>query len=289
MNSVVQQAAPAHAITPTRVIAVTSGKGGVGKTTVSINLAVALGAAGHQVVLLDADLGLANVDVLLGLTPGRTLNEVIGGECSLADVMLDGPAGIRIVPAASGIQGMAELDTFARNGLIRAFSELEQSMDFMIVDTAAGIAANTLDFCAASQEVLVVVCDDPASITDAYATIKVLSQSSAQHRFRIVVNMTQDEDTGLRLFRRLLEVADRYLNVSLDYAGHIPFTSAMGAAVRRRRSLIECQPGSKTGRALKQLAKTAANWPEPRHTSGRIEFFVERMARSEQFGRVAQL
>ncbi len=271
----------------TRVLAVTSGKGGVGKTTVSINLAVALRSLGHSVVLLDADLGLANVDVLLGITPERSLAHVIDGECELADVLVNGPAGIQIIPAASGIQRMAELTEFERAGLISAFSVLEREVDFMVVDTAAGIAANSLQFCDASQEVLVVVCDDPASLTDAYATIKVLNQRSGRNRFRVLVNMAHEERAALRLFSRLLDVTDRYLDVSLDYAGQIPFDPQLAQAVRRRQCVVEAFPGGPAARAFKNLARTTDNWPIPRWASGRQEFFVERMARSATFGRVA--
>lgn len=271
---------------PTRVVAVTSGKGGVGKTTVSINLSVALASLGHDVVLLDADLSLANVDVLLGLNTGRTLSHVVAGECALEDVIVSGPAGVRIVPAASGIQHMAELSEFERAGLINAFSQLERAADFMIVDTAAGIAANTLDFCDASHEVLVVVTDDPASITDAYATIKVLNQRSGRNRFRVLVNMAQDPTQAMRLYRRLLEVTDRYLDVALDYAGAIPLDPHVRSAVRRRQALVEAYPASRAGQAFKNLAATTDKWPIPRWASGRMEFFVERMARNESLGRV---
>ncbi|MGE0484890.1 MAG: AAA family ATPase [Gammaproteobacteria bacterium] len=273
----------------TRVIAVTGGKGGIGKTTVSINLAAALAERGHDVLLLDADLGLANVDVLLGLAPTHTLADVVSGACELEDVILEGPLGMRIVPAASGIQHMAELDTRERAGLINAFGQLEQRQDFMIVDTAAGIAANTLDFCNASHEVLVVVCDDPASITDAYATIKVLNQSARRHRFRVLVNLAEDDRQALRLYARLLEVCDRYLDVSLDFAGNIPLDTRVSTALRRRQCLVQSFPTSPAAQAFKKLAQVTDNWPAPRSASGRVEFFVERMAQAESLRRVAQL
>jgi flagellar biosynthesis protein FlhG len=273
----------------TRVIAVTGGKGGIGKTTVSINLGAALAERGHDVLLLDADLGLANVDVLLGLTPTHTLADVVSGVCELEEVIVDGPLGMRIVPAASGIQHMAELDSRQRAGLINAFGQLEQRQDFMIVDTAAGIAANTLDFCNASHEVLVVVCDDPASITDAYATIKVLNQGARRHRFRILVNMAEDDRQALRLYARLLEVCDRYLDVSLDFAGNIPLDTRVSTALRRRQCLVQSFPGSPAAEAFKKLAQVTDNWPAPRSASGRVEFFVERMAQAESLRRVAQL
>ncbi|MEQ8231936.1 MAG: MinD/ParA family protein [Gammaproteobacteria bacterium] len=272
-----------------RVIAVTSGKGGVGKTTVSINLAAGLARLGHEVVLLDADLGLANVDVLLGLAPSRTLAEVVAGECEIEDAIVTGPCGMSIVPGASGFQHLADLGPRERAGLIDAFGQIERRMDFMVVDTAAGIAANTLDFCAASHEVLVVVCDDPASITDAYATIKVLAQRARRKRFRVLVNMSQDDKQALRLFARLLEVCDRYLDVSIDFAGNIPFDTRVSAAVRRRQCLIEGFPTSPAGQAFKKLAQVTDNWPAPRGASGGVEFFVERMTRTESRGRVAQV
>lgn len=271
-----------------RVVAVTGGKGGVGKTTVSINLAAALARDGQAVTLLDADLGLANVDVLLGLSPVRTLAEVVAGQCTLDDVILTGPCGMGIVPGASGIPDMASLDARARAGLIDAFGSLERRLDWLVVDTAAGIGGTTLDFCRAAHEVLVVVCDDPASLTDAYATIKVLAQTAGRRRFRVLVNMSRDRAAGLRLFTRLLEVCDRYLDVVLDFAGQIPFDSRIPAAVRRRRCVVESDADSVAAGAFKELVRNTDNWPAPLGASGRVEFFVERIARAEPIGRVAQ-
>lgn len=152
---------------PVQVIAVTGGKGGVGKTNVSVNLSLALAELGRRVMLLDADLGLANVDVLLGLTPKRTLADVIEGRCELRDVLLQGPGGIRIVPAASGTQSMVHLTPAQHAGLIQAFSDIGDNLDVLVIDTAAGIGESVVSFVRAAQEVLLVVCDEPTSITDA--------------------------------------------------------------------------------------------------------------------------
>ena len=277
----------ARAPRPTRVIAVTSGKGGVGKSTVSINLAVALAQAGQRVTLLDADLGLANVDVLLGLAPKWTLSDVLAGECALNDIVVEGPAGVRILPAASGVQHMADLGEAERVGLMRAFSELEGEVDVMIVDTAAGISANALQFCEASQEVLVVVCNNPASMTDAYATIKVLNQRTRRTRFHVLGNMVQTEAEGREIHRRLMGATERFLDVALDYAGAIPFDRCVTQAVRRRAPVVTTYPASPSASAFGRLAEGVVRWPRPQVVSGQFQFFLERMIQSEVMGRHA--
>ncbi len=272
---------------PTRVIAVTSGKGGVGKSTVAINLAIAMAQAGSRVTLLDADLGLANIDVLLGLSATRTLSDVLNGDCSLNDILLQGPAGVRIVPAASGVQHMADLGEAERVGLMRAFSELEGDMDVMIVDTAAGISANALQFCEASQEVLVVVCNNPASITDAYATIKVLNQRTRRTRFRVLVNMVHSEAEAREIHQRLLVATDRFLEVALEYAGSIPYDRCVAQAARRRTSVVTGYPSSPGSIAFGKLAASVGKWPVPLVASGQFEFFLERIIHAEVMGRHA--
>ncbi len=269
---------------PTHVIAITSGKGGVGKSTVSINLAVSLADLGRTVTLLDADLGLANIDVMLGLSPERNLIDVLDGRCDLDEILIAGPSGIQLVPAASGVQRMAELAEAERAGLLYAFSQLERRTDVMIVDTAAGIAANTLQFCDASQEVIVVVCNDPASVTDAYATIKVLNQRTGRNRFRILVNQAVNNAEAFALFGKLTEVTYRFLDVSLDYAGAIPIDRNVRTALRRRMAVVESHPSSPAGVAFKNLADTADRWPTPLYASGQLEFFVERMIQADMTG-----
>ncbi len=267
-----------------RVIAVTGGKGGVGKTNVSVNLAMALSAMGREVLLMDADLGLGNVDVLLGLRPEHNLSHVISGEATLDEVAIDGPGGIKLIPAASGVRQMAELGAAETAGLIHAFSEFGYGAEVLIVDTAAGIAENVLNFSKASQEILVVVCDEPASITDAYAMIKTLHREHGRHRFRVVANMTRSASEGKGLFIKLLRVTDRFLDVSLDYMGAIPFDESLRKAIQRQRAVIEAYPRSPAAIAFKKLATVADNWPVATEASGQLEFFVERLIQVSQRG-----
>ena len=176
---------------PVRVIAVTSGKGGVGKSNIAVNLAVGLAQTGEQVMIMDADMGLGNIDVLLGLSPRLNLSHVINGECSLEDTIINGPSGIRIVPASSGVAAMSDLTPAENAGIIRSFSELTYPVDTLIIDTAAGLAESVTSYTRAAREVVVVVCDEPASITDAYAMIKVMNRDYGMHRFHILSNQAR--------------------------------------------------------------------------------------------------
>ena len=269
-----------NALRPVQVIGVASGKGGVGKTNVSVNLSVALARGGRQVMLMDADLGLANVDVLLGLQPRSNLSHVLTGEIGLEETLIEGPAGISIVPAASGVARMADLDPAQHVGIIRAFSEMRQSVDVLVVDTAAGLHDSVISFCRAVQEVLVVVCDEPASITDAYALIKVLSRDHGISRIRVLANMVRGAEEGRALFRKLTAVCDRFLDVTLDHAGSVPHDEYLRKAVQRQKAVTEAYPGSPSAKAFKELARQADKWPIPGGSSGRIEFFVERLVGS---------
>ena len=268
-----------RAARPVQVIAITGGKGGVGKTNVSVNLGIALAQRGRGVMLLDGDLGLANVDVLLGLKPRYTLEHVIRGERELDEVIVEGPAGLRIVPAASGIAGMADLSPAAHGGLIHAFGQLTLDLDVLLVDTAAGVSEAVLSFARAAQEVLVVVCDEPASLTDAYALIKLLSTQHGVSRFRVLANMVRRARDGRELFGKLLGVCDQYLDVVLEFAGTVPFDEFLRKAVQRCEPVIEAYPRSPAAYALRQLAEQVEHWPRARGASGHLEFFFERMLR----------
>tara|TARA_Y100000815_G_scaffold263166_1_gene277414 strand:+ start:333 stop:1160 length:828 start_codon:yes stop_codon:yes gene_type:complete len=262
---------------PVQVIAVTGGKGGIGKTNVSVNLSLALADMGRRVVLLDADLGLANVDVLLGLKPKATLADVLEGKCDLRDVMVNGPGGIRVVPAASGAANMVSLSAQQHAGLIQAFSEIGDNIDVLIVDTAAGIGDSVVSFVRAAQEALIVVCDEPTSITDAYALIKLLNRDHGMTRFRVLANMVGTPQEGRMVFAKLTKVTDRFLDVALQYVGAVPFDEAVRKSVQKQRAVFEAFPRSKASLAIRAIAQKVDAWPLPANPRGHLEFFVERL------------
>lgn len=260
-----------------KVIAVTGGKGGVGKSNVSLNLAISLAKQGQRVLVFDADLGLANVDVMLGLRVKKNLSHFLSGECALRDILMSGPAGIQIVPATSGTRNMVELTQTEHAELIRAFSELQDEFDVLIVDTAAGISDMVLSFSRAAQDVLVVVCDEPTSITDAYALIKVLNRDFAVYKFRIVANMVRSMREGQELFAKLSKVTDRFLDCTLDLVAIIPFDENIRRAVRKQKAIVNAYPASPAALAFKNLAGKVSRWPVPENANGHLEFFLEQL------------
>jgi len=267
---------------PVQVIAVTGGKGGVGKTSVSINLATTLAMAGRQVMLLDGDLGLANVDVFLGLSPRHTMAHVLAGERALDEIIVESPQGVQVVPGASGVADMANLSAAAHLNMVQAFSGLSQRVDVLIVDTSAGLSHSVLQFSQAAQHVLLVVCDEPASMTDAYALVKVLSRSHGVSRFRVLANMIRTPGEGEALFQKLQRVTGKFLDATLEYLGEIPEDPYLRRAIREQRPVVSAFPASPATRAFKKLALQADKWPVPEGPRGNLEFFVERLVRRPQ-------
>jgi flagellar biosynthesis protein FlhG len=265
---------------PVRTIAITGGKGGVGKTSVSVNLGVALSKMGERVCLLDADMSMANVDVLLGLRAPYNLSHVLDGSHGLKEVMIEGPGGLKIIPGSSGVRRMAHLSSIENAGLIQAFSDLSDDIDVLLIDTAAGISDSVLSFCRAAMEVLVVVCDEPASITDAYALIKVLNREYGVSKVRIVANMAQSPSHASALFDKIASVCERFLDVQLSYAGPIPFDPSLRVAIQQQTSVVLSKPFSPSGKALSLLAREVMRWPVPMGPSGYLQFFVERLVQS---------
>jgi flagellar biosynthesis protein FlhG len=260
-----------------QVIAVTGGKGGVGKSTVSVNVAVGFAAAGRKTLLLDGDFGLANADIMLGITPRFTLADLISGQRSLEEILTPVRDNLVLIAGASGITQVAGLGEAEHIGIVRAFSSLVDEVDVLVVDTPAGISPGVLQLTQAAQHVMVVVCDEPASVTDAYAVIKVLSSEHDLRHFKIVTNMTRPPSSGRHLFNALLKVTNRFLDVILEHAVDIPDDDLLRRAIREQRPVIEAYPGSPSAAAFRNLVRTASDWDIPVNSRGNIEFFAERL------------
>lgn len=260
-----------------RCIAVTGGKGGVGKTNISINLATSLSRLKNRVMLLDADFGLANVDVVLGLNPKKNLLHVLDNECELKEILLDGPDNISIVPASSGVKRMANMNSYEQRGLISAFSELAQDLDIMIIDTAAGISDSVIHFSRAAGEIIVVVCDEPASIADAYALIKVLSKDFDVHKVSIISNQVESNAHGEMLFSQLLKVINKYLDVSVNYLGAVPDDIYLKKAVKRQLAVTAAYPRSRSSESFRKIASKINTMKISEYSSGNLEFFAEQL------------
>ncbi|AZL85440.1 MULTISPECIES: MinD/ParA family protein [Aliivibrio] len=288
-NNIYDQASGLRRLTKptlTKVVAVTGGKGGVGKTNVTLNLALSLAQQGKKVMVLDGDLGLANIDIMLGVRAHKNLGHVLEGECDLADIIVEGPYGVKIIPATSGTKSMAELSPVQHAGLIRAFSSLEDDIDILLIDTAAGISDMVTSFARAAQDVLVVVCDEPTSITDAYALIKLLSREHNVQRFKIVANMVRSYREGRELFAKLTLVTDRFLSANMELVACIPLDEKVRLAVRKQKVVVDAYPRSPAALAMKSLANKIVTWPVPKAPSGHLEFFVEKLLRNEKTSEV---
>ncbi|HXF92866.1 MAG TPA: MinD/ParA family protein [Nitrospiraceae bacterium] len=262
-----------------QVIAVTSGKGGVGKTNVVANLALALAQVGKKVLVMDADLGLGNIDVLLGLVPQFTLEHVLRGEKSLSDIVLVGPGGIGILPASSGIPQLTALTREQQVILQDELDRLAQSLDVLLIDTGAGISPTVTFFAAAAQEIIVVLSPEPTSLTDAYALIKVLSIQYRERRFRVLVNMAKSARDATEVFLKLQAATDRFLNSSVDYLGFIPADEYVPMAVTRQRAVVNLYPHAPASHAFRRLGNLVAQWKPSPVPKGGVQFLWQRLVR----------
>ncbi len=257
----------------TRVLSITSGKGGVGKTAVVSNVAVTLARLGKKVLIIDADLGLANVDVVLGISPPYNLNHFFNGERALDEIMVEGPHGLKILPAGSGVQQFTHLDGQLKMRLIDALDALEEHFDVVLIDTEAGISDNVTYFNVAAQDILVVTTPEPTAITDAYALMKLLSTQYHQKRFLLAVNSVRNADEGLDVFEKLTMVSGRYLDIFIDYLGAIPFDRKMHDSVRQQQVMVDLYPDNKVARAFVDLAETLMERPQNKQAQGTLQFF----------------
>jgi flagellar biosynthesis protein FlhG len=241
-----------------KILAVTSGKGGVGKTNVVANLSVSLSELGQKVVVLDADFGLANLDVLLGLTPRYHLGHVLFGNKSLTEIMVQGPKGIRIIPASSGMQRMSELTLAQRNHLVESFTNLDIETDYFIIDTAAGISRNVIHFLLSAQQVIVVCAPEPTAIVDAYAVIKIILAEDHQKPIQVLINSVENTGEAHEVFCQINSVVKRFLNREVDYLGHIERDSHVTQAVRSQMLVTHRFPSAPASRCFRDLARRVA-------------------------------
>lgn len=247
----------------TRIITITSGKGGVGKTNIVANLGYTLSRFGKRVLILDADLGLGNLDVLLGLAPEYNLSHVIQGEKKLSEIVVPGPGRLKILPAASGIQEMTALSQEDRFMIFNQLNDFISEFDIMLIDTAAGISSNVLYFNINADEILVVATPEPTSITDAYAVMKVLSVKYGSDHFKLVVNAAASEQEAEDVYRQLNLVADRFLKVEIEYYGGIVMDDNLKKGVRRQKVVSEMAPMSKASRNFAAIARKVAGSTVP--------------------------
>jgi len=257
-----------------RVICVTSGKGGVGKTNVATNLAYFLAVTGKKVLILDADLNLANIDVLLGLSPRYNINHVLKGEKHLQEIIVQGPGGISILPASSGIMELATMTEKQKLFFLSEMETIGQTLDYLIIDTAAGINDNVVYFNLTAQERIIVLTPEPTSLTDAYALIKVLASRHGVKRFRVLVNQATTDKEGKSVFRKLSDVADRFLDtISLDFLGFVPSDKHLPKAVRQQRLVSDIYPDSPSGRSFARLSEDISGETPEYSSDGNIKFF----------------
>ncbi|MEW5847920.1 MAG: MinD/ParA family protein [Myxococcota bacterium] len=265
-----------------RVIATTSGKGGVGKTTMSCNLAALCAINGQRVLLLDADLGLANVEIIFDVHPRYHMGDLLDRQIPMDQVLCDGPRGIKILSAGTGVQRLTRLDEAQKLRLISALDPLEDLFDVVIVDTGSGIGDNVLFFAGASQEVLLVVSPEPTSLTDAYATVKVLSQQAGVRQFNVVINPAPNDAVARGIFEKLVNVTNRFLNARVSYVGYVPRDENIHRAVMSQRPVVDIFPQSPASRALAHVHARLFENTTSTILDGGLKFLWQRVMRESQ-------
>lgn len=261
-----------------RVIAISSGKGGVGKTNVVGNLAIACQRMGKKVLILDADLGLANIDIIYGLNPKHTIDEIIKGEKDLSQIIVKGPEGVAVIPASSGVQELSHLTEGQKMNLLNEFDSLSHMFDILLIDTGAGISSNVIYFNLAAQEKIVVVTPEPTSITDAYALVKVMFCQHGAKTFFLLLNMVKDEKEAKSVYKNVSRVVAKFMgDISLEYAGYIPWDSRLQDAVSRREPVVCCYPEASSSNGFEELANYILSQTDTRPMDGNIKFFWKRL------------
>lgn len=259
-------------VNPARVITITSGKGGVGKTNFAVNLGITLSKLGQKVLLVDADLGLANVDVMLGVIPKYNLGHVLLGEKKIADIIINGPEGMKIIPSGSGMYKLANLGDKKLAQCLEYLNELEKTTDIILIDTGAGLSKGVLKFVLAAGEVIIITTPEPTAITDAYGIIKVITGSKRDLPIRVVVNMVKNEKEAGEVMERLSAVTRRFLGMDLISLGFIPLDTVVPKAVKEQQPFVLSHPRSVVAQSINQMANQLINVDAP-VTTGSLSFF----------------
>lgn len=261
----------------TKTVSVTSGKGGVGKSTLVANIALSLAQKNKQVLILDGDLGMANIDIMYGIRSSGSVEQVLNGQRSIEDIMIEVAPNVTLIPGGSGIYGLQNISVLQRRILLDQVSSIEKHFDLMLIDTASGIDDNVLSLNSAAQEILVVLNPDPSSLTDAYALIKVMHRKYSETRFSVVSNMVTDEREGLLTFKRLSDVAQKFLNVSLDYKGFVPADVDLRKATKSQQLVVRESPRSASSLAINMLSEKLSGSSAFANPKGGMQFFWERI------------
>ncbi|MDD2670951.1 MAG: MinD/ParA family protein [Syntrophales bacterium] len=256
-----------------RVISITSGKGGVGKTHIAANLAYIFSRMGKRTLVLDADMGLANIDVILGLAPRFNLHHVLSGEKRMEEILVRGPGDMMILPSASGIQEMANLSAGQKLTLLDEINGMNTGFDFVLIDTAAGIAGNVMYFNMAAKEIIVVVSPEPTSLTDAYALIKLLYRGHNEKRIMVLVNMVKNPGEARDVYRKLSKAVEHFLDLSIEYLGYILYDEKVTDAVKQQRVLAEVYPSCQASRCLLTIAEKMNHEQPANYNCGSLKFF----------------
>jgi len=260
---------------PARVLAITSGKGGVGKTNIAANLAICLAASRKKVLLIDADLSLSNLDVVMDLNSKYNLSHIINGRKSIEEIIHIGPEGLEIICGASGLEELANISEFQRQRLLKELSKLQENNDTIVIDTAAGISKSVIGFCLAADHVLVVTTSEATAMTDAYATIKVLVRNRFAGRISLIVNMAETVAEGKKTYQQMANVARRFLNAHVYDAGVLVRDERLGSAVRLRKPVVLAYPKAQITSSLVALAAKLSNGSAAQHSD---EGFFKKVA-----------
>lgn len=260
-----------------RVITVTGGKGGIGKTLTTANLGLCFVREGMRTLLIDGDMGLANLDVVLNIRADSTLDDVLVGERELKDVIVTGPEGLRLIPASSGMPRVGELGKMQKLVLLDQIESIQDDFDVVLIDTPAGVSRNVQYWAASASEVVLIATPEPTSLADAYATMKVLAHANKETIFKLVVNMAKTDDEALRVYERLSSVAAEYLQVRVDYVGNIPFCDSVRNSVRERAPYVQRYPFSAASRGVRSIAREILFNSETPQPKGTMQFFWKRL------------